>query len=296
MGACEVTELYERYKNLLFQLAYQLTGSVCDAEDAVQDVFIKLQRVDPARLQEPKAYLCKMMTNHCYDLLKSARKRREQYIGPWLPEPLQMNAEDVFEAIIRGELLSYAMLALLERLSPAERAVFVLREALSFDYAAIAEITGKSEMNCRKLLSRARGKMGVSEQELAGAGAVSDEWAQQFLAALSEGKVDTVLSMLAEDAMLLSDGGGKVSAAIRPIQTSEHVARFLLGIIRKAGEGEDDRFSIEIKQLNGQTTIMFRQQARITSAVFLHMKNKLLQNIYIIRNPDKLERMNQQAL
>ncbi|WP_341278668.1 RNA polymerase sigma-70 factor [Paenibacillus sp. FSL H8-0537] len=287
-----MTELYERYKNLLFRLAYQLTGSVSDAEDAVQDVFIKLQRVEPERLQEPKAYLCKMMTNHCYDLLKSARKRREQYIGPWLPEPLQLTADDGFEAVVRGDLLSYAMLALLERLSQAERAVFVLREALSFDYAAIAEMTGKSEMNCRKLLSRARGKMGVTEQELAGAGAVSDEWAQQFLSALSEGKVDTVLSMLASDAVLLSDGGGKVSAAIRPIQTSEHVARFLLGVIRKASEGEGGRFDIKITQLNGQTAIMFKQQERVTSAVFLHIKKGLLQNIYIIRNPDKLERMN----
>ncbi|SFE41416.1 RNA polymerase sigma-70 factor, ECF subfamily [Paenibacillus algorifonticola] len=291
-----MTELYERYKNLLFRLAYQLTGSVSDAEDAVQDVFIKLQRVDPERLQEPKAYLCKMITNHCYDLLKSARKRREQYIGPWLPEPMQMTIDDGFEAVMRSDLLSYAMLALLERLSPAERSVFVLREALSFDYAAIAEITGKSEMNCRKLLSRARGKMGVTEQELVGAGAVSDEWAQQFLSALSEGKVDTVLSMLAGDAVLLSDGGGKVSAAIRPIQTGEHVARFLLGIIRKEGQGENDGFKIEIAQLKGQTAIMFKQQERITSAVFLHIKNELLQNIYIIRNPDKLERMNEQAL
>lgn len=134
--------------------------------------------------------------------------------------------------------------------------------------------------------------MGVTEQELAGAGAVSDEWAQQFLSALSEGKVDTVLSMLASDAVLLSDGGGKVSAAIRPIQTSEHVARFLLGVIRKASEGEGGRFDIKITQLNGQTAIMFKQQERVTSAVFLHIKKGLLQNIYIIRNPDKLERMN----
>src|SRR5690625_3127718 len=150
-------KLYRQYKGLLFTLAYQLTGSASDAEDAVQDVFLKLHDVKQERLVEPKAYLCKMVTNRCLDLLKSARKKREQYFGQWLPEPIPTSLDEGFESVARGELLSYAMLVLLERLSPAERAVFVLREALSFEYAVISELVDKSEANCRKLNSRARG-------------------------------------------------------------------------------------------------------------------------------------------
>lgn len=279
-------ELYERYKGLLFRLAYQLTGSVSDAEDAVQEVFVKIQGISPERLEEPKAYLCKIITNHCLDQLKSARKRREQYFGPWLPEPVPTTDTDSFEAVVRNDLLSYAMLALLERLSPAERVVFVLREALSFDYPAIAELIGKSETNCRKLMSRARGKMGISEEELIGAGSVGEEWVQSFLVALSQGDVDTVLSLLAEDAVLVSDGGGKVSAAARPIETRELVARFLFGIIRKLDGSVDP--TIEFAAMNSQTGIVFREGGIITGVTFLHIKHGLLQNIYIVRNPEKL--------
>lgn len=281
-------ELYERYKGLLFRLAYQLTGSVSDAEDAVQDVFVKAQNISPERLKEPKAFLCKMITNRCLDMLKSARKRRELYVGPWLPEPMKTANADHFEEVVRSDLLSYAMLALMERLSPSERAVFVLREALGFDYSAIAELTGKSETNCRKLMSRAKGKMGVSEEELIGAGAVGEQWVHRFLAALSCGEVDTVLSMLAQDPVLVSDGGGKVSAASHPIETKERVARFLFGIVRKGQQEENGAISVELAELSGQTGIVIRQGGIVTTVIFLHMKRDLLQNIYLVRNPDKL--------
>lgn len=130
---CFRLELKKR--RLLFTLAYQLTGSASDAEDVVQDVFLKINDVDLARLVEPKAYLCKMVTNRCRDLFKSARKRRELYFGQWLPEPILIPNDESFDAVVRDELLSYAMLVLLERLSHAERAVFVLREALGFEYS-----------------------------------------------------------------------------------------------------------------------------------------------------------------
>jgi RNA polymerase sigma factor (sigma-70 family) len=133
-------ELYVQYKTLLFTLAYQLTGSAADAEDVVQDVFVKSFDVHPERLEKPKAYLCKMVTNRCLNLQKSARKRREVYVGPWLPEPIRTPEADTLETtVVRRDLLSYAMLVLLERLTPTERAVFVLRGALGFDYPEIAE-------------------------------------------------------------------------------------------------------------------------------------------------------------
>ncbi|MBW7458932.1 sigma-70 family RNA polymerase sigma factor, partial [Paenibacillus sepulcri] len=169
-------ELYAQYKGLLFALAYQLTGSASDAEDVVQDVFVKVYDVKPEGLaEEPKAYLCKMVTNRARDLNKSARKRRERYFGEWLPEPIPTD-DEMFESVVRGELLSYAMLVLLEKLSPSERAVFVLREALGLGYPDIAGIVGKSDANCRKLLSRARGKMGIGPDETVHSEAAGEEW------------------------------------------------------------------------------------------------------------------------
>ncbi|MFD0715326.1 RNA polymerase sigma-70 factor [Paenibacillus sp. GCM10027626] len=284
----ELNEWYIQYKALLFSLAYQLTGSVADAEDAVQDVFLKVQGVQPAKLQEPKAYLCKMVTNRCLDLLKSARKRREHYVGPWLPEPLPATYDDSsFEAVVRQELLSYAMLALLERLTPAERAVFVLREALCFDYPAIAELTEKSEANCRKLMSRARSKMGISEEELAAPGGAAEAWIEKFLAALSHGETETVLSMLHDDVVLFSDGGGKVSAATRPVESSMRVASFLIGIMRKEG-GEAD---FELANVNGQSSIVIREQGHVIAVAFLQMIDNKVKSVYFVRNPDKLQHM-----
>jgi RNA polymerase sigma-70 factor (TIGR02957 family) len=283
-----MVELYKQYQKLLFRLAYQLTGSAADAEDAVQDVFVKVQNVSTERLQEPKAYLCKMMTNHCIDQLRSARKRRELYIGPWLPEPVFDDSS--FEEAERHETLSYAMLVLLERLTPAERAVFVLREALCFDYPAIAELTDKSEQNCRKIMSRAKAKMGITEEDLLEHGAVQQQWIEQFLGALSQGKVDEVLSLLHEDAILFSDGGGKVTSAIRPIQSAGRVVQFLLGIIRKA-EQEEGGFSVELATIGGEIGILLRQDGIITTATFIQLKQSKAQEIYIVRNPDKLEKL-----
>ncbi|SFE56726.1 RNA polymerase sigma-70 factor, ECF subfamily [Paenibacillus catalpae] len=285
-----MVELYTQYKNLLFRLAYELTGSAADAEDAVQDVFVKVQKVSAERLKEPKAYLCKMMTNHCIDLLRSARKRRELYIGPWLPEPVY---ESSFEDAEHHDTLSYAMLVLLERLTPAERAVFVLREALCFDYPAIAELIDKSEMNCRKLMSRAKAKMGIAEEELHNRGRIRQQWLELFVQALSHGEAEAVLSLLHEDVVLLSDGGGKVHAAIRPIVSSGRVAQFLLGIIRKAQHEEG--LSVEFAALGGGTAILVRQGGHVTTAVFLSMKQDKIQEIYLVVNPEKLIRLQEHS-
>ncbi|UNK16367.1 RNA polymerase sigma factor SigJ [Paenibacillus sp. N3/727] len=281
-------ELYTQYKGLLFNLAYQMTGSVSDAEDVVQDVFVKVIDIDSSKMTEPKAYLCKMATNRCLDIFKSAKRRREQYFGYWLPEPILMTEDESYEQVVRDDMLSYAMLVLLERLSPSERAVFVLREALDFDYSVIAELIEKNELNCRKLMSRARRKMGISEEDLTNVGAVREEWIGQFLAALSQGHVDSVLSLLAENAEIVSDGGGKVSAAVRPIKTRELVARFLLGIISKVQKDESGSPVFELARINNQTGIIFREGNHATNVVLMNMKQDLLQNIYIIRNPEKL--------
>jgi RNA polymerase sigma-70 factor (TIGR02957 family) len=285
-----MTGLYEKYKALLFTLAYQLTGSVADAEDAVQDVFMKIYKLNLDHLQEPKAYLCKMVTNRCLDLLKSAQRRREQYYGPWLPEPVPTPDGDSFESVIRSDLLSYAMLVLLERLSPSERTVFVLREALCFDYPTIAEFVDKSETNCRKLMSRAREKMGISEEEPIRAEPAGEEWVQRFIMALAQNNVNSVLALLAEDVVLISDGGGKTFAAAHPIETPERVARFLLGVIQKVSHyGED--VQIELTPLNGQIGLIVRTNGVTQTAVLMHVENNAICNLYFVRNPDKLQRI-----
>jgi len=282
-------ELYEQYKALLFTLAYQLTGSAADAEDAVQDVFIKAGDVHPERLEAPKAYLCKMVTNHCLNLQKSARKKREMYVGPWLPEPIRTQSTDTLETtVVRRDLLSYGMLVLMERLTPTERAVFVLREALDFDYTEIAELLGKQEANCRKLMSRAKSKMEISEEEQVAAEAVDREWVNRFLDFLEQGNVDHMLSLLTEDVIFVSDGGGKAIAAIHPIQMRVPVAHFLLGgftnVVRR-------NLRFEAAPLNGEMGLILRAGDEAIGALFVQLQDGKFARIFFVRNPDKLTRV-----
>ncbi|GIP38375.1 RNA polymerase sigma factor SigJ [Paenibacillus sp. J31TS4] len=285
-------ELYDQYRALLFTLAYQMTGSAADAEDAVQDVFVKACDVHPERLEEPKAYLCKMVTNHCINLQKSARKRREVYTGPWLPEPIRTPEADSLETtVVRRDLLSYAMLVLLERLTPTERAVFVLREALGFDYSELAELLGKTETNCRKLMSRAKSKMGLSEEEQVTAKAVEMEWMNRFVASLEQGDFEHVLSLLTEDVMLVSDGGGKVTAFKHPVQTRHLVARVLLNGFKSFGADSQESLPIEFVPTNGETGILLRSGNETITAILFQLRDGKLARIYFVRNPDKLTRV-----
>ncbi|WP_079912030.1 RNA polymerase sigma factor SigJ [Paenibacillus sp. 32352] len=285
-------ELYDQYRALLFTLAYQLTGSAADAEDAVQDVFVKACDVHPERLEEPKAYLCKMVTNHCLNLQKSARKKREMYVGPWLPEPVRTPETDPLETtVVRRDLLSYAMLVLLERLTPTERTVFVLREALGFDYPEIAGLLGKQEANCRKLLSRARSKMGISEEEPVSAEAVELEWVRRFLTSLEQGNVDHVMSLLTEDVMFIADGGGKATAFRYPVQTCDQVARVLLDGVRSLKSYFQGDFHFELTPLNGETSIVIRSRGETVAALFMQLRRGKIARMYAVRNPDKLARI-----
>ncbi|TNJ64894.1 sigma-70 family RNA polymerase sigma factor [Paenibacillus hemerocallicola] len=282
-------ELYEQYKGLLFNLAYQLTGSVSDAEDVVQDVFLKAYQLPPEKLTEPGPYLCKMVTNRCRDLYKSARKKREEYFGEWLPEPLVAADSDPADSVARDDLLSYAMLVLLERLSASERAVFVLREALGFEYGEIARLMDKSEVNCRKLFSRASAKMGLDAEAPLPAQTAGEEWVDGFVTALKQGNMNRLLSMLDPDVVLLPDGGGKVQAAVNPIHTAERVAKFLMGIIRKAATIEGE-VVIHMERINGEPGMILRSEDGVVhTAALFRVEGGLIRGLYILRNPDKLK-------
>ncbi|MGF9967056.1 sigma-70 family RNA polymerase sigma factor [Bacillus rhizoplanae] len=154
MENAELSQLYIKYKSLLFSLAYKMTGSIADAEDIIQDVFIKLNEHEMKHTSNVKAFLCKLVTNRCLDLLKSSKKKRELYVGTWLPEPIAVIETDPLQGILVKNDISYALLVLFEQLNPIERAIFILREILEYDYGTIAEIVQKKEANCRKILSR----------------------------------------------------------------------------------------------------------------------------------------------
>ncbi|WP_138753089.1 RNA polymerase sigma factor SigJ [Paenibacillus sinopodophylli] len=282
--------LYTQYKRLLLSLAYQLTGSFSDAEDVVQDVFLKVYDAKPEGLIEaPQAYLYKMVTNRCRDLHKSATKRKEKYVGEWLPEPVPTGSDEAFEAIARNELLSYGMLILLEQLSAAERAVFVLREAFGFGYADIAAVIDKSEANSRKMYSRARGKLGNYDQ--AGAAELETEhaaWVNRFVSVLEQDDVDQVLAILSKDVVLISDGGGKALSAVNPIVSPQSVSRFLLGLVRKFAQ-QGGISQVIIREINGQVGLIIYSEQGVDSVVLFQVVNGLMHNMYIIRNPDKLK-------
>jgi RNA polymerase sigma-70 factor (ECF subfamily) len=280
-------ELYARYKGLLFKLAYQLTGSATDAEDIVQDVFLKVYDVPPEKLTEPKAYLCKMVTNRCRDLHKSARKQRESYYGEWLPEPFHTD-NDMTESVVRDDLLSYGMLVLLERLTVSERVVFVLREALGFEYAEIARLTDKTELNCRKLFSRARSKMELGSEAIVPVETANQEWVHGFLGALKQGNMNRILALLDQDVVSISDGGGKAVASVEPIEKRDAVARFLLGPLRRIAM-VDGEVRFEMGMMNGQPSLIVRSAEGIHTIGMLHVEDNRIRKLFFIRNPDKLK-------
>lgn len=285
-----VTSTYETYRPLLTNLAYQMLGSMSDAEDIVQDVFIDYCQLDRNAIENEKAFLARMATNRCLNLLKSARRRREAYVGNWLPEPVVTfggNAPgDPLAYWERNESVTYAMLVVLERLSGIERAVFLLREAFAFDYNEISEIVGKSEANCRKIISRAKEKLASADQVPAFRNERADELARAFIVAAETGDTKTLIGLLAEDAVMISDGGGKVRAAIFPIAGRERVVAFYEGLSRKPYAV---RGYIPAK-VSGQSGLVLLQEGQATRVMTFQWDSsgERIERIYLIMNPDKL--------
>lgn len=262
-----------------------MLGSVHDAEDIIQEAYFTLSETSIEQVQNPKAYLCKIVTNRCIDLLKSARKKRETYVGPWLPEPLIIDTEkDPEQNYMMKESISTAYLLLLEQLSETERAVFLLREVLQYDYEYIAEVVGKSSTNCRQIFHRARKAVGnhrASDQIPTPRAAALTE---QFVTAIVSGNVNKLLSLLAVDATLLSDGGGKTKAAVLPILGAERIVRFYMGILAKFTED----FSYKFTTVNGDPGIILYVENKVFGVLSLHIQNGLIHQIYWVVNPEKL--------
>ena len=275
---------FQDHRAYLFSIAYRLLGSVSDAEDVLQEAYLRWDRARTEEVQSARAFLATIVVRLCMDQMRSARARREVYVGNWLPEPLVTTGRaDLTETVVLRESLSFAFLLLLEKLSPLERAVFVLREVFDYDYADIAPIVDKSESNCRQAFHRGRERMGQAESRFHPSPEHQEQLTEQFLRATGSGDVQGLLDLLAEDVMAIGDGGGKAAAGLRPIYTPDRVVRGFLGNLRKM---PPDRAWIE--EINGQPAIIGIRNGRPYGVVLLEVHNGRIQTIYSVVNPDKL--------
>jgi RNA polymerase sigma-70 factor (ECF subfamily) len=279
--------MYEELRPLLFSIAYRMVSNVSDAEDIVQEAFLRIHRAesDGQRIESPKAYLSAVVTRLSIDYLKSARVRREQYVGQWLPEPLQTD-DGPGAAAETADSLSMAFLVLLESLTPVERAVFLLREVFDYDYGEIARIVERTEDNCRQLYVRARRHVDEGRPRFEASREQRDELAQRFIAAAQEGDTQGLVELLAADVIVYGDGGGKAPSWTQPIYGPERVAKLMAGTFAQAlGLGA----SIQQTQLNGQPGLMFvDDEGRIGAVMSLEIADGVIQTIRGVTNPDKL--------
>lgn len=284
-------ELYLSYKGYAFSIAYRMLGRVADAEDAVQDCFAELQRRDRSGILNIKAYLAKGITNRCLNLLNSARRLRETYIGEWLPEPVSGPLDGPESAAERKESLSYAFLVLLDQLSPAERAVFVLREAFQYEYESIAEMLDKSEGNCRQLFSRAKRRL---QTESCAQGFVTNQRStregllNRFTAAFAAYDIESLLELLAEHPVLVADGGGEnVHTILRPMAGRKGVLALLTSrrVLRQLHQWET-----AVVIINGEHQIIFKDQEEVKAVLCLGLSKsgEEIQNLYLVMDPGKL--------
>ena len=277
--------LFEEQRSLLFGIAYRMLGSVSEAEDMVQETFLRWQRQPIAEIRSAKAWLTSAITRLCIDHLRSARVRREEYVGVWLPEPLIDHSPHAHRADARlADSLSTAFLVVLETLSPAERAVFLLREVFEYDYEEIARITERSEASCRQMLRRAREHVTAGKSRFAANAGRHEELATKFLETCRVGDTAGLLSMLREDVVLYSDGGGKVVAAPRPITGAAKATRFLIGVTKVAPADAEHRFAI----VNEAPGVLRFSEGKLVQTTTFEIVDGQIQSLYIMRNPDKL--------
>ncbi|NBC17605.1 MAG: RNA polymerase sigma-70 factor [Bacteroidetes bacterium] len=277
-------DLFEQHRDRLFGIAYRMVGTVADAEDLVQEAYLRWHAAT-AEVQNPGAYLTTIITRLCLDHLKSARVRREEYVGPWLPEPLAPGRADHPAEL--ADALSMALLLVLETLTPTERAVFLLREVFGYDYAEIAPMVGQSAVYCRKIAQRAREHVAAERSRFEPSADEHARLVDRFLAACRDGDMEGLLDVLADDVTLTTDGGGKVLAALRPIVTSDKVARFMLGILRKAPSD----LRVERATINGRPGFIAFRGAAVDGAWAFEVGDGRIRRIYVVRNPDKLRHL-----
>jgi RNA polymerase sigma-70 factor (ECF subfamily) len=279
--------LYDELRPLLFSVAYRMTGSVADAEDLVQEAFLRYERSAPSEVESPKAYLSTVVTRLAIDHLRSARVQRERYVGDWLPEPLV--AEDPPDPAETADSLSLAFLVVLETLSPVERAVFLLREVFGYDYDEIARVVGKSDTNCRQIAVRARRHVDARRPRFEASRAQRDELAERFFAACIDGDTEALVALLARDAVVYGDGGGKAPQLAQAVHGAERAARLLAGWFHIARDLDAQTRRVVV---NGQPGLVLQSAAgEVASVLALDVADGQVQAVRSIVNPDKLRHL-----
>ncbi|MEV5914579.1 RNA polymerase sigma-70 factor [Streptomyces chartreusis] len=278
---------FETHRPRLFGLAYRLLGSAHEAEDTVQDAYLRLSGTDRGAIEHPAAWLAKVVTNLCLTRLTSARARREEYVGPWLPEPVITSDGTLgpLESAEQRDAVSLAMLVLLERLTPTERAVYVLREAFAYGHREIAEALELTEANCRQLYRRAVRRVNERRPRFESTPERQEELVRSFLTAARDGDLGALEKLLAADVVWESDGGGRVRAALRPIEGRDKVFRFLAGATRTFMAGVE----LTAIEINGSPALAAWAGDSLMSVVVLDVRDELVGHAWAMMNPDKLD-------
>ena len=280
------TESFETYRTYLFSIAYRMLGSAMDAEDMLQETYLRYQAVPPESINSLKAYLTTILTRLCIDQLHLAYKQRETYLGPWLPEPVLTSSTgfpDVEEAAVMHESLSLAFLTMLEQLQPAERAVFILREVFDYDYADIAAFVGRKEAACRQLFSRARKHLAESEHRNEVPAGLQQQLLTGFIQAVQAGDQTALMELLTADARLVADAGGKIpSAATRPILGSQAITQFAIGVkLSFLAKG----YTIELAEVNYQPAVILRAGGQALVVFTIEVEDKRVKTVRFMANP-----------
>ncbi|MBB4856591.1 RNA polymerase sigma-70 factor (ECF subfamily) [Mycobacteroides chelonae] len=279
-------ELFTHLRPLLFTIAYEMLGSATEADDVLQESYLRWAQVDLNTVTDTKAYLAQIVSRQALNTLRANRRRREEYVGPWLPEPMRVAEDDASADVVLAESVSMAMLVVLETLAPDERAVFVMREVFDFDYSEIASTVCKSEATVRQMAHRAREHVQSRRRRFTPTGQQAEELTTKFLLAAAGGDVDALVEMLAPDAVWTSDGGGKVSAARRPVCGADRVARVAIGLSRAAASFPDVR--MELSTYNSTPALRIYSEGRLDAVLALSIADGKVAHVFAIRNPDKL--------
>jgi RNA polymerase sigma-70 factor (TIGR02957 family) len=289
-------DVFQTDRPRLFSIAYRMLGSASDAEDVLQDGWLRYRGVDRSEVRSPKALATTIVTRLCLDRLKSARATREEYIGPWLPEPVltsELKGPDTM--LQRAESVTLAFLVLLEKLSPEERAVFLLKDIFEYDHSEIADILGTTPDNSRQLLHRAKARLAEGRTRLTGTAQSRRAVAERFARAFVSGDSSELTALLAKDVGMWSDGGGKASAARRPLLGRDAVRHFLLGLHRAAeATGHAHDVSLRLEDVNSEPALVVRVGGRLESIFVFSIDDDAISGIRVVRNPDKLVRIDRQ--
>jgi RNA polymerase sigma-70 factor (ECF subfamily) len=279
--------VFEEHRPTLARLAYRMLGSLPDADDIVQDAYLRWSTEDRDDVRSPRAYLSAIVTRLCIDRRQSIEERKKSYIGSWLPDPLVEAADDPAGRLEAAESVSMALLLVLESLSPVERAAYLLRRIFDYGYAELAGILGKSEVACRQLVSRAEEHIHRRRPRFEARPEEAERLTAAFLEACSSGDMQGLLDVLATDAVFYADSGGKVPAALAPIVGAERIARFLLGILKKAPAGME----LLWVRVNGQPGLMARIDEQVIQVLTFDIVDGRIVACFAVRNPEKLARV-----